>query len=725
MSIVDRNDACPCGSTKKFKHCCQRKEKAQKAKSHPHAAMLPMWLKLALQHLQAGRLPQAKMLYEKILLAEPNHSDALHMSGLICHQQGNSQNAVNLINQAIRTRPSEPIYFSNLGKVLQSQGRLLDAIASYRQVLVLKPNFADAYNTLGTALKAAGRMDEAIQSYQNALLLNPDFAEAHSNLGNALQARGRLDEAIKSYQQALLINPSFAEASSNLGKIFLDLDLFDKAVESFEQAVLINPNLAAAHGNLGKVLLAQGLVDQAHAAYQRCMALNPSNSLRIKCALMLPPITGTKDEMLASRTEFERNLDHLIEEDMTIVDPHKEDCVTNFYLAFQGLDDKDIQKKVALFYEKACPRLLYVAPHCAERKAVNTKIRIGFLSKFISTHSVSLCFARIVEALAKHEEFEVFLVSSHDHQEKSAKDAYSQFAGMPVHLSEDLVPAREQIAGLELDILVYLDIGMEPLSYFLAFSRLARVQCVLGGHPVTTGIKAVDYFLSSDWAESPDADSHYSEKLVRLTFGAFYFERPVLPTAFKTRKELGLPEAGSIYLCPMTLHKIHPDFDEAMARILQLDIGGHIILFADKTFPSWQVLLERRFDKTIPEEVRSRIIFLPWLWHYPAGVILDPFHFGIGSTAIATCSVGTPFVTKPSAFMRGRIGLLYCKIMDLMECVALDTEEYARRAVAIATDCVLRENIKAKILKNNHMLFENKQAITDVTDFFLEIGESL
>ena len=75
--------------------------------------------------------------------------------------------------------------------------------------------------------------------------------------------------------------------------------------------------------------------------------------------------------------------------------------------------------------------------------------------------------------------------------------------------------------------------------------------------------------------------------------------------------------------------------------------------------------------------------------------------------------------------MRGRVGLFYCKIMDLMECVALDTEDYARKAVAIATDHVLRETIKAKILKNNHVLFENKQAITDVTDFFLEMGERL
>ena len=60
-----------------------------------------------------------------------------------------------------------------------------------------------------------------------------------------------------------------------------------------------------------------------------------------------------------------------------------------------------------------------------------------------------------------------------------------------------------------------------------------------------------------------------------------------------------------------------------------------------------------------------------------------------------------------------------------MECVALGTEDYAQKAVAIATDHSLRDSLKAKILKNNRALFENRQAITDLTDFFLNVGNRL
>jgi predicted O-linked N-acetylglucosamine transferase (SPINDLY family) len=301
-----------------------------------------------------------------------------------------------------------------------------------------------------------------------------------------------------------------------------------------------------------------------------------------------------------------------------------------------------------------------------------------------------------------------------------------------MRLADNLDSAREQVSSLELDVLVYLDIGMDPFSYFLAFARLARVQCVLGGHPVTTGIAAMDYFISSDLIEAADAQEQYSEKLVRLPIGLFYFERPVVPVTFKSRSELGMPSAGHSYVCPMMLHKLHPDFDAAIARILELDPSGHVILIADKKYNAWQSLLERRFEMTVPQDVRDRIIFLPWLTDWQdfaslckvADVVLDSFHFGIGTTAITTCSVGTPFVTNPGELMRGRVGLFYAKLMDVMECVAKDAEEYAQKAVAIASNSVLREGIQTKILANNRILFENAQSIEAGVDFFRRVSTS-
>ena len=185
-----------------------------------------------------------------------------------------------------------------------------------------------------------------------------------------------------------------------------------------------------------------------------------------------------------------------------------------------------------------------------------------------------------------------------------------------------------------------------------------------------------------------------------------------------------------MYLLPMTMHKLHPDFDAAVERILQLDHEGRVVFFMDKKYSSWTRILQERQAKSISPSVRERIVFAPWISDRhdfmrvieASDVVLDPFHFGIGTTAIATCSVGTPFVTRPSEYMRGRVGMYYCKLMDLMECVANGTEDYANKAVAIAMIPSERQRIKVKMLENNHALFLNRLAIHDVVNFIQEVA---
>ncbi|MCX7145714.1 MAG: hypothetical protein NT042_05805 [Sulfuritalea sp.] len=399
----------------------------------------------------------------------------------------------------------------------------------------------------------------------------------------------------------------------------------------------------------------------------------------------------------------------MIADKVTIDDPLMSVGETNFFLAYHGLNDRDLQVKVAKYYEQVCPSLLYIAPHCIKPKSDATKkIRVGFLSRFLYQHSVSLCFSQIIEALSLKEQFQVSLISNQPIDEK----LYSEFVGQRVRLPYNLVRAREMIAALELDVLVYLDIGMEPLSYFLAFSRLARTQCVLGGHPVTTGIATMDYFLSVDRMEPLGANEHYSEKLVRLPRPLVHFERPALPAQIKSRHELNLPTGRHIYMCPMSLQKLHPDFDEAIARILQLDGNGVVVLFEDWRRSWWKTALLKRFESTIPAELRPRIVFLPWL--------KDPADF---ISAIAAIT-GTPLVTRAGKFMRGRVGAYFCEMFDLTECIAENTEGYARKAVEIASDPLLRERIKAKILKSNPVLYEDQKPVEDLVAFLYSLTDS-
>lgn len=724
MSDIDKNAPCLCGSTKKYKHCCQRKEKSAAQKSHPDAWMIPAWLNLGIQQLQAGQLVHAKATYERVLSANPRNTDALHWLGVVCYQQGNSALALEFINQAIVLGPNIPFYRSTLGNVLQALGQGPAAIESYRMALALKPDLAEAHNNLGIALFALGRFSDAIESYQRAIQFQPTYAEAFNNLGVAYRALGAEDKATVSFNRAVLINPNYAYALSNFGSAMLD-KVPAVAETSLRKAVALNPDDHKAWTSLGVVLQMQGGLDEARACFGRATVLCPSTGLSIKESLMLAPIMGGRDEVREGRSYFEDQLEKLGRQGLVLVDPIREQCGPSFFLAYHGVNDKDVQTRLAHFYGHACPSLLYVAPHCGRMLPIGKRRRIGFFSKFIARHSVALSFSRVVHVLSSQPEFEVVLISNRDSETESIRETYPDFAGTHIRVADDLVTAREQVAALELDILLYLDIGMDPFSYFLAFARLASVQCVVGGHPVTTGIPAVDYYLSSAIMETDNAQAHYSETLVRLPIGIFYLTRPQLPPSPKTRIELGLPASGRIYLCPVTLFKLHPDFDAAIEQILLRDAGGSVVLVADKKYPSWQSQLERRFDVTIAAGVRDRLKFMPWVIDpldfmrvvETADVVLDSFHFGIGTTGIPICAVGTPIVTKPSEFMRGRVGLFYCTVLDLLECVAVDTDGYAAKAVSIATNPSERERIKQKMLANNHVLYDNEKVIQDLSDF--------
>ena len=109
-------------------------------------------IELALEHHTAGDLPKAESTYNQILKADPNQPIAPHLLGVIAHQLGKSDIAVDLITKALN----------------------------------VKPDYAEAHFNLDNILRELGKLDEAIASYNKSIIINPDIAEVHSNLGIAL-----------------------------------------------------------------------------------------------------------------------------------------------------------------------------------------------------------------------------------------------------------------------------------------------------------------------------------------------------------------------------------------------------------------------------------------------------------------------------------------------------------------------------------------------------------
>ena len=126
-------------------------------------------LRTALANHQGGELAQAQALYLRVLAGKPDHPDALHLLGLVAHQQANHELAMELIRKAIGICSSNPAFHGNLGLVCVAAGRTEEALRCFQSVLDLQPGNPEAHNNLSQALQGIGRWDEALACSARAL----------------------------------------------------------------------------------------------------------------------------------------------------------------------------------------------------------------------------------------------------------------------------------------------------------------------------------------------------------------------------------------------------------------------------------------------------------------------------------------------------------------------------------------------------------------------------
>jgi len=192
---IGRNDPCPCGSGKKYKHCCQRQHqqasplKPDNVEPAIRKAMQGAWV-----HHQYGRLNQAEAVCQKILQLKPKQADALHLLGIIALQNGDIDKAVLLISKAINVNPANPEYYNNLGFALHEQGKLDEAIKHYRKAITMKPDYANAHYNLHALLLNAD-MPAAIESMKKVVELQPLDTDARFILGVLLEYSGNVEAA--------------------------------------------------------------------------------------------------------------------------------------------------------------------------------------------------------------------------------------------------------------------------------------------------------------------------------------------------------------------------------------------------------------------------------------------------------------------------------------------------------------------------------------------------
>ena len=189
-----RNEPCPCGSGKRFKHCHGLLGATISADDIANRALAAH---------RRGDLDAAERDYRAALAQSADHPLALHYLGVVAYQRGRPLDALPLLERAAELRPEEPEFHNNLGLVLADLDRHDAAIGAYQRALAKDAAHATAWNNLGLALTACNRLPEAIESLRKAIALRPDFGQAHWNLALALLAYGQFREGWHEYDWRL------------------------------------------------------------------------------------------------------------------------------------------------------------------------------------------------------------------------------------------------------------------------------------------------------------------------------------------------------------------------------------------------------------------------------------------------------------------------------------------------------------------------------------------
>ncbi len=162
-------------------------------------------------------LDEAAEALDRALAADTTLRDPHFLLGLAYRQLGRNDDAIRVLERAVRLNPGHPDRVHALARAYEASNRNTDTIASlYQQALELQPALAWVRADYAHFLHALGRRTEAEDAYRAALREQPSLHVAAFNLGTLLTGMGRHREASEAFESAVRLNPSLAEALAPL-----------------------------------------------------------------------------------------------------------------------------------------------------------------------------------------------------------------------------------------------------------------------------------------------------------------------------------------------------------------------------------------------------------------------------------------------------------------------------------------------------------------------------
>ena len=568
---------------------------------------------------------------------------------------------------------------------------------------------------------------EAKDYFLQAYKLIPDRISILYNLAFTYYHLNEHQNAKKILEKITLIDKNDFDTINLLIIILLDENSFDEVLR-----IIYTLDAEAEKNNYKEIielfykisskLLVVGDIEINKKFYERYLSLDEKNlEIYLESLFLLPSIYLDSLDLNVLRVNFQKNLEKIRNLNLDKYNKKNNSLprVMTFFLSYNNENNLPILKTFTENIVKVYPELSLNLN--LKYSVKSSKIRIGFVSEFLTDHTIGKLFSNLILDLDPNK-FDVIVFHSLNTKEgfiKKIIDLKIRTISLPLLLNDKIKILKAE----HLDIIFYPDIGMSGDLYYLTFYRLAKFQINSLGHPETSGNKNIDFFISNQMSELTEADDFYSEKLIK--FNNFNIYCNSLESSNKG-VSLNFPENKNIYFCPQTIFKLVPEFDEIIKNITNLDKKSVICFIKDPFNHQYKIFLQRLKNKGINLD---QILIIDRLSEKEfinlsaqADILLDPLYFGAGNSFIETFLNPCPLITHPSKFLRSRIAIgLYKQLNIENPPIYNSIDDYIFNAVEIVNDKKKNILIREQIFEKSKFFFRNKEVLIEYENFFLKI----